>query len=179
MLVSDWINMVLCVLSLVLAAISVITVVITLRQNHRMIENSTRLYLTIYGAVTAFHATQFYLVLRNFGQSSAQIDDFSCNVDLSNFALMDDLPVPFKHIVGMTIAPNQAIHFPINHLRFTGMDAPLSFTIKYSSLSRTYKETVAVNMQAHTDYLIVHAGKGSDTQNVISNTLQEIAVRQL
>ena len=40
--ISDWINVILCILSFILAAISVITVVITLKQNSKMIENSTR-----------------------------------------------------------------------------------------------------------------------------------------
>lgn len=35
MTVGDWINVILCVLSFVLAAISVVTVVITLRQNKK------------------------------------------------------------------------------------------------------------------------------------------------
>lgn len=179
MAISDWINATLCILSLILAVISVVTVAITLRQNHRMIENSTRPYVTIYGAVTAFHATQFYLVLRNYGQSSAQITDFSCNIDLSNLVLEDGLPVPFKHIIGCTLAPGQAIQFPINHLRLRAMDSPLSFTIRYSFMKKTYEEVVSVNVQSHSDYLIVHAGKGSDTEKVIANTLQEIAVRQL
>ena len=45
MLVTDLINLILCILSFLLAAISVVTVVITLRQNHKMIQNSTRPYV--------------------------------------------------------------------------------------------------------------------------------------
>ena len=44
--ISTVINIVLCVLSFILAVISVVTVVITLRQNNRMIEESTRPYVT-------------------------------------------------------------------------------------------------------------------------------------
>ena len=40
--VSTIVNIILCVLSFILAAISVVTVVITLRQNNKMIEESTR-----------------------------------------------------------------------------------------------------------------------------------------
>ena len=39
---STIVNIILCVLSFILAAISVVTVVITLRQNNKMIEESTR-----------------------------------------------------------------------------------------------------------------------------------------
>jgi len=177
--ISDWINVALCILSLILAVISVVTVVITLRQNHRMIEQATRPYVTIYGAVTGFGATQFYLVLRNYGQSSALITEFSSDVDLSRLVLMDGLPIPLEHIVGHTLPPNRAIQFPINQLALKSADAPLSFHIRYSSFEKTYDECTTINIQSYRDYLIIHAGKDSDTLQVISNTLQEAAVRQL
>ena len=54
MTVSDWINLSLSILSFILAVISVVTVVITLRQNHKMIEESNRPYITVYGDETNF-----------------------------------------------------------------------------------------------------------------------------
>lgn len=179
MRISDWINVTLCILSLILAVISVITVVITLRQNHRMIENATRPYVTIYGAVTGFDATVFYLVLRNYGQSSALITEFSSHADLSHLTFNDGFPVPFKHIVGSTIAPNQAIQVPICLWKLKPEDTPLSFTIKYSCSGKTYKEATTINIKSHCDNLIVHAGKESDKSAVIANVLQEIAIRLL
>ena len=82
MALSDWINAVLCVLSFILAVISVITVIITLKQNNKMIENSTRPYIAIYSNVTYFQDTKFYIILKNFGQSGAMIESFTCNIDL-------------------------------------------------------------------------------------------------
>ena len=52
--VSTIVNIVLCVLSFILAVISVVTVVITLRQNNRMIEESTRPFIS---AVSYTHLT--------------------------------------------------------------------------------------------------------------------------
>lgn len=177
--ISDWINVALCILSLVLAVISVITVIITLRQNHQMIENATRPYVTIYGAVTGFDATMFYLVLRNYGQSCALITEFSSHADLSHLVLDEHFPVPFEHIVGHTLAPNQAIQFPINHFGLKPEDVPLTFTIRYSCSEKTYTEVTTVNIQSHGDKLIVHANPNDSHIHVISNTLQEMAVRQL
>lgn len=177
--ISDRINVALCILSFLLAVISVITVAITLRQNHRMIENATRPYVTVYGAVTGFDASQFYLVIRNFGQSSALITEFSSSAELSQLVMAEELPIPFEHIVGQTLSPNQAMHFPISHLAVRSLDAPLSFHIRYSSFPKSYDESVTVSTQSFCDLLFVHAGKESDTLRVISNTLQEIAVNQL
>ena len=47
--ISTVVNIVLCILSFILALISIVTVVITLRQNHTMIENATRPYICVYG----------------------------------------------------------------------------------------------------------------------------------
>ena len=58
---SDWINMSLSILSFILAAISVITVVLTLRQNNKMIEESSRPYISVYGDETNFSSPQFYI----------------------------------------------------------------------------------------------------------------------
>ena len=46
--ISTIVNIILCVLSFILAAISVVTVVITLRQNNKMIEESTRPVISVY-----------------------------------------------------------------------------------------------------------------------------------
>ena len=61
MTIGDWINVVLCILSFVLAAISVVTVVITLRQNKKMIEERHLLHYELEntGLVCLFYAKVF------------------------------------------------------------------------------------------------------------------------
>lgn len=54
MTTSDCVNLSLAKLSFILAVISVVTVVITLRQNKKMIESNSRPYITIYGDMTNF-----------------------------------------------------------------------------------------------------------------------------
>ena len=58
------VNIILSILSFILALISIITVVITLRQNHTMIENATRPYLCIYGQSINPGSPEFYLVIK-------------------------------------------------------------------------------------------------------------------
>lgn len=64
--ISIIVNIALCVLSFVLAVISVVTVVITLRQNHKMIDNSTRPYVIVYSSVTNFQSPGYYLCVKSF-----------------------------------------------------------------------------------------------------------------
>ena len=70
---STTVNITLAVLSFLLAAISIVTVVITLRQNNKMIENSTRPYICIYFDYTQFGEPTGYFVVKNFGASAAYI----------------------------------------------------------------------------------------------------------
>ena len=65
--VATIINIILCVLSFILAVISVVTVVITLRQNNKMIEESTRPVISIYTDEINAGNPLFYLVVKNFG----------------------------------------------------------------------------------------------------------------
>ena len=73
MTTSEIINLILCILSFVLAAISVITVVITLKQNNKMLEANVRPYVVVYLVYEEFF-NQTYLCVKNFGETSALID---------------------------------------------------------------------------------------------------------
>lgn len=80
------VNIGLCILSFILAVISVVTVVIILRQNSKMLESSTRPYVSIY--FQPLFDTN-YLVLKNFGNSTAKVEDDckkAIEFDLSKFS---------------------------------------------------------------------------------------------
>ena len=71
--VATIVNIILCILSFILAVISVVTVVITLRQNNKMIEESTRPVISIYTDEINAGNPFFYLIVKNFGKSPAYI----------------------------------------------------------------------------------------------------------
>ena len=81
--VSTIVNIILCVLSFILAVISVVTVVITLRQNNRMIEESTRPFISVYTDEINAGDPFFYLVVKNFGKSTAYITKFEYDFDFN------------------------------------------------------------------------------------------------
>ena len=78
---STIVNIILCVLSFILAAISVVTVVITLRQNNKMIEESTRPVISVYTDEINAGNPFFYLIVKNFGKSPAYITKFEYDFD--------------------------------------------------------------------------------------------------
>lgn len=187
MKITDWINLTLTIASFALAAISVISVILTLQQNNRMIENSTRPYISLYGESTTFSAFQFYLVIRNFGQSSALITNFSCDIDLSKCTIIDDsilttikkAPIPFKNIIGYTLNPGQALQFPVNYFNMLNLNKKPTFIIEYSSSEKKYKEKVQLNLSFQLDYLNVYASSDKEPEQVISKVLQDMIIRKL
>lgn len=70
------VNIVLSILSFCITVISIVFVVLTLKQNAKMIESSTRPYVVIYLDSVTICEQQSYFIIKNFGQSSAEIIDF-------------------------------------------------------------------------------------------------------
>lgn len=175
---SSIVNIVLCVLSFVLAAISVVTVVITLRQNHKMIESSTRPYLTVYYSNTYFDTMHHYLILKNFGASSATIANFTSDCDTSDFALDADRK-PFVALSGVSLAPGQKITYIIDGKKFSTLES-ITFTIKYHSDSKhLYCETIEILPKYLHNVCTLRASTKNMEMRIISYSLQDIAEKML
>lgn len=179
MALSDWINAVLCVLSFILAAISVITVIITLKQNNKMIENSTRPYIVLYSNVTYFQDTKFYIILKNFGQSGAIIESFTCNIDLFKYYHSDEKK-PFEHINGTFIAPQQSFMVCVNPVKlYEDKVEKINFNISYSNELKKYNEEYEINFLAYTDSYLSRASTKDKELKIISYTLQDLVEKLL
>lgn len=176
--ISTLINIVLCVLSFILAVISVITVVVTLRQNHQMIENTTRPYLTVYYNNTYFQDLHSYLILKNFGTSSATIVEFSSDCDLSNIE-HDTGHTPFGALAGVSIAPGQKVPYIINGSKFSE-NKIITFTLKYKSdTNHIYNETVQIRPEYLGNIAVVRASTKDKELRTISYALQDIAEKMI
>ena len=179
MTVSDGINLGLSILSLILAVISVITVILTLRQNNKMIEESSRPYITIYGDMTNFSDLQFYIILKNFGKSGAVIKKFSCDVDLSNYNYGITV-TPFENIIGTMLAPNQNIVCSIDHRKLSYDNVNiLNFDIEYEFCGKVYTEKCPVNYGAFRKNLTTKTATEDKELRTISYALQEMVQKDL
>lgn len=174
MTTSDIINAILCILSFFLAAISVITVAITIRQNNKMIESSTRPYVVVTSQTTNFQRTSFYLVLKNYGQSGANIDSLTCNIDLSKCS-HDAHFVPLGHLDNTFIAPQQSIVCTLDTNKMLSEQIErLQFEIKYSNGTRSYTEKCNVNFLAYQQNTQSRASTPAAEMKIISYTLQDL-----
>lgn len=153
---STKVNLGLAIGSFVLAAASIITVVITLLQNHKIFKESTRPYITIYiDSITICEQTSFF-VLKNFGHSAATITHFEYDECLKNTEQSSELMNrQFDYVNGITLAPGQSklLQFKMSALD----DKDLTFVIKYvNSQNRKFKEKVVLNSR---NYIRIPEGR--------------------
>lgn len=174
---STKVNIVLCILSFVLAAVSVITVIITLRQNNRMIAESTRPYITIFlDAITICEQTS-YFVLKNFGHCAATITRFEYDKCLKTTKQKSILnQEQFDCILGITLAPGQSklLEYPVSTLN----KDILTFVIGYTTLGKYYEETIEMNVK---HFIHIPAARPESFTDINmkrqANTLREIVER--
>lgn len=175
---STIINIILCILSFILAVISVVTVVITVRQNHKMIENSTRPYIVIYSATTNFQSPNYYLCIKNFGQSGALITSFVCDCDLKEYSY-SNTKVPFENLPNTFIAPGQSLICNVDPLKLFKNPHSITFSIEYSTGNKKYTDTFTINPKADSDLIHTRACTKDKELRTISYALQDIAEKML
>ena len=141
------VNIILSVLSFGLAAISVITVIITLRQNNKMLESNSRPYVVAY-LVYQESPSHIYLCIKNFGNTSAIVKSLTIIPEISLHKRTSN-----ELINDTMLAPNQQLHFLVlNEDKEKIINENVfefSVDIKYQDCctNRTYSETYKMNME--------------------------------
>ena len=118
------------------AIFSLIISVKTLKQNSRMIEASTRPLIKPYLSVSYVRQPTYYLILKNFGNSSAKITKFECDFDLSTITY-PEFDAPFANIIGAEFPPSHKIFSQLVRLELE------KITLDYF---RTHKKPFAINI---------------------------------
>ena len=176
----DWIAIATMFITAFTAISSILIAKSTLKQNSKMIEESTRPYIVFYKDAIDINSPIEYLVLENFGTSAGTITDMNFNNDefqaIFNKGAVDrEL---FKYFSNITLAPNQKYLFPIDPKN--RLSDVFSIKIKYHSSVNEYSEMFNINLSQ--DYSITfHKQHKSNSENeifTISNTLQELVKRK-
>lgn len=169
-------NTLLAICSFVLSVISVITVIVTIRQNTKMLESTSRPYISVYGESFNAGSPMFYLVIKNFGASQAVIRSISFDPSLSNcyrFTVRHDY---LNELNGASIAPGQS---RICLLDYEKVPDVVKIDIEYSSSTKTYKEHMEVNLTAGVDMPTNKVANEGKELRTISYTLQEMLQKRL
>lgn len=176
--ISDWIELIGVLASLVTSIVAIWISIKTLKQNNQMIEDSTRPYVVMCGKVTNCQDPTFYLVLKNHGTSGATITDIKCDCDLSRYSFSKE-HVPFKHFSGTFIAPNQSFICALQRFDLFKEIHKIKFDISYKSEYKTYKENFVINLDSYNDLIQPRANTKDKELKIISYALQDLVEKHL
>ena len=175
---SDRIQLAGIILSTTASIVAIIISVFTLHQNNKMIEDSTRPYIVMYTGTTNFQSPNYYLIMKNFGQTGAYVTSFCCDYDLIKCSY-NDKRAPFSHIENTFLAPGQSYTCSINPLKLFENPRPIKIDISYKSGTKTYNDTIILNVEADPGMMHTRAATRDKELKIISYTLQDIAEKML
>lgn len=120
-----------------------------------MIEDSTRPNIGVYLASTYIKSISCYLVVKNFGQSSAFIESFTYDFDLKSTG---DTPYynPFVNIEGSTLMPSQTDKCVIDLNKILEQTHEINFYIKYRSGTHKYQDNICVKLDSKIGNFVSH-----------------------
>lgn len=167
--------------STITSIIAIVISLLTLRQNAKMIEDSSRPCIGIYGLSTYVCNRNYYIILKNYGKSTARIESLTYDFDIALLSRSENYE-PFSHIDGASIAPGQSYRCSIDFDKVTAYELTcINFHICYSSGTRKYEEDIFLKIDANLGNLESHT-KSSEEKTplaVISETLQDIHIKSL
>lgn len=177
---SDWIQVVLAILTFLGLISTIIIAIFTLNQNSKMIEESTRPYILIYKDTISINTPMEYLVIKNFGSSAATITSLDFDFDkFKSIYIGPNIDFDLINFSNITLAPNQQYYFPIktNDIKFKN----LNFNITYETSTKEYNDNFKINLkQDHNVPSTKQHKSGNNPEKeiiTISNTLQELIKR--
>lgn len=176
-LVSDWIQFAGVLVSMIIGVASIIIAIVTLRQNSKMIAESTRPYVVISFERTYTSTQRCYFVVRNYGQTGAYLTKLEClTPDLLENLKQDNLERQIQSIQNVFLAPGQKICLVISS-PITLED--VSFLVEYSAFRKKYKEVFAIHIPLKSVIVRGHSTKGGEPNYLrdISYAMQEIVER--
>lgn len=175
---SDKIQLCGIILSTLVSLIAIVISVLTLRQNNKMIEDSTRPYIVMYTGTTNFQSPSYYLIMKNFGQTGAYITSFRCDYDLAKCSY-NDKRAPFSNIENTFLVPGQSYSCSINPLKLFEDPRPIKIDLSYKAGAKEYNDTFILNVEADPGMIHSRAATKDKELKIISYTLQDIAEKML
>lgn len=138
------------ILALLAIVISTVAVVKTSKDNNKMLEATSRAYVSIYTESLISNRHYFYLVFRNFGKTNAFIKTIKIDEktrEMISSASMDR----FHYLNNSNLAPGQSFTHGVltNHKEYDHNHIS-TFEITYKSGYKEYSEKFEFNLSEHT-----------------------------
>ena len=165
---SDIIQILGIIASFLTALVAIIISLVTMRQNSKMIEESSRAIISIYPQSINTGTPMLFIVIKNFGNSPAIIHKFDYDFDFTDCYKFRSERDYLKDFVGSTLAPGQS---RICALDYTKLTRPVTFSLEYQSGLKKYHETFTVDLQAGVNIPVPKNATSGKELHTISYTL--------
>lgn len=173
---SDIIQICGILLSLITSTTAILISIITLRQNSKMIEESSRAVIGIYSDSINPGVPMLYLVIKNFGNSQAVITKFDYDCDFTDCYKYRVERDYLKDLVNSSLAPKQS---RVCLLDYEKLFRPVKFDIEYISCGKTYTDSFTIDLKAGTSMPTSKYATDNKELQSISYSLQEMLTKQL
>ena len=173
---SDIIQILGIIASFLTAFVDIIISLVTMRQNSKMIEESSRAIISIYPQSINTGTPMLFMVIKNFGNSPAVISKFDYDYDFTDCYRYRSERDYLKDFIGSSLAPGQS---RICNIDYTKITRPVTFSLEYQSGSKKYQETLTVDLQAGVNIPVPKTATSGKELQTISYTLQEALQKNL
>lgn len=180
MTVAEYIELGVGLVTAATAVISVLIAVKTLRQNNKMIRNSSRPYIAVSFQSTNSQSISVYLIIKNYGASGAEIKSLKFSDKLVGVSASKIWAPPFEGINGTFLAPGQSIVCAIDTTKLHSNNIEcLKATVEYTDGINNYKEDYPLNYGVYRKNPSVSADTKDNELSTISTILQDLLEKHL
>ena len=169
MTINEIINIILSSIVAFTAIISIIIAIMTMKQNSKMIEESTRPIINVY---SKYSDGILYIIIKNLGQSIAFID----NVETDFYIEEENNMVegnPFSNLKSGSLPPNSSRVCPL--ISHTLKTRKFSFKISYHSTTKKYIEHYIVDCDAENPFPDAHTTIQNKQNSDVVRALEAVA----
>lgn len=177
---TDKIQLLGVIASTLTSIIAIIISIKSLRENNKMLEETNRPIISIYSQRIMYNNhPSIYLIVRNFGKSSAYMKKFVATPD---FTKCYGFNAPRNYLDDLSkcvIAPAQSL---ICYLDYDSLTEPVHFSISYSSAlnsKKSYSEEFTIDLKASVSMPIEAPTRTMDASNRIASSLESILFKGL
>lgn len=169
---SDWIQIVIAGITLFSVVSSLIIAIKTLRQNNRMINDSSRAHIIFY---IDYHpqTNKYYLVIKNFGNAIGKLKFIKVNPNLDWHKTNANLDInSLTDSTNVLLAPNQKISSWFDFDKYP--DKVFNIELAYETMGKTYIENYKIDLSYLDNYEWLHSYAFDDESKDYKQVLYKI-----
>lgn len=166
---SDWIQICSIIASTITSIVAIAISYLTLHQNNKMIEESTRPNIQIY---PVYLNGVVYIIIKNFGASTATIDEVKCSHNFTKAEYFGDINGnEFGKLYGAIFCPGYSLRCPL--AGHSVANETYNFQVSYHSSQKKYFSEFSFNPYSNAPFADAYPS-GNNSEKHLSNIANEL-----